>query len=560
MAEISFFDRVATHTTHVPDVLSCIANLSNDEVFTPPDVVNKMLDLLPQELFADPKTTFLDPATKTGVFLREIAKRCLDAQLPGYKERSMEITEKKRLGIPLDEYDTAFEKQLQEKIDHIFHNQLYGIGITELTSLLARRSVYCSKYPNGPYSITHFDDAEGNIRFRRTEHKWDTEKPMTLNGKKLGKCVFCGASRDQYDRGDSLESHAYEFIHTDKPEEIFKMQFDVIIGNPPYQLNTSKIEGKANAVPIYHHFVNKAKQLNPSYVCMIIPARWMTGGTGALKDFRDDMIHNRNVSVLHDFTKSSDCFTGVEIKGGVCYFLIDKKHHGKCDIYTHSENNTVHTRRVLAEDQEDIFIRNYNLASIKEKALKFDEKTVDTIASPQTPYGLLSNAFKIQPKLFSSKKESSSKYRVFGLGDNLRREIKYTTDVFCLNKDFAASKYKVFIPEVYGSGELGEIPSNPIVGGPNDICTQTFRQFGAFDSELEAKNFLSYVSTKFFRALVGIMKNTHHAPAKVYQFVPLQDFSKPWTDEELYAKYGLTDEEIEFIETTIRPMELGGDE
>jgi site-specific DNA-methyltransferase (adenine-specific) len=173
MAEIYFFDRVATHTTHVPDVLSCIANLSNDEVFTPPDVVNKMLDLLPQELFADPKTTFLDPATKTGVFLREIAKRCLDAQLPGYKERSMEITEKKRLGVPLDEYDNAFEKQLQERIDHIFHNQLYGIGITELTSLLARRSVYCSKYPNGPYSITHFDDAEGNIRFRRTEHIWD---------------------------------------------------------------------------------------------------------------------------------------------------------------------------------------------------------------------------------------------------------------------------------------------------------------------------------------------------------------------------------------------------
>ena len=200
MAEISFFDRVATHTTHVPDVLSCIANLSNDEVFTPPDVVNKMLDLLPQELVADPKTTFLDPATKTGVFLREIAKRCLDAQLPGYKERSMEITEKKRLGIPLDEYDTAFEKQLQEKIDHIFHNQLYGIGITELTSLLARRSVYCSKYPNGPYSITHFDDAEGNIRFRRTEHVWDTEKSMTLNGKKLGKCIYCGANREQYDR------------------------------------------------------------------------------------------------------------------------------------------------------------------------------------------------------------------------------------------------------------------------------------------------------------------------------------------------------------------------
>ena len=176
MAEQSFFDRVSTHQTHVPDVLSCIANLSNDEVFTPPEIVNKMLDLLPQELFADPNTTFLDPATKTGVFLREIAKRCLDAQLPGYKERSAQISEKKSLDISLDEYDIAFQKQLQDTIDHIFHKQLYGIAITELTSLLSRRSLYCSKYPNGPHSITKFDNAEGNIRFRRTEHVWQNGK------------------------------------------------------------------------------------------------------------------------------------------------------------------------------------------------------------------------------------------------------------------------------------------------------------------------------------------------------------------------------------------------
>ena len=490
-----------------PDVLSCLANLSNDEVFTPPTIANQMLDMLPAELWSNPDAKFLDPCCKSGVFLREIAKRLIVG------------LEKK---IP----------DLQERLNHIYSKQLFGIAITELTSMLSRRSVYCSKFANGKYSVCDaFKNEKGNIVFDRTEHTWEN-----------GKCKFCGASQAEYDRDEALETHAYQFIHTD---EVFKMKFDVIIGNPPYQLSDGGFG--ASAMPLYHKFVQQAKALKPRYLTMIIPARWYAGGRG-VDDFRDEMLNDKRIRKLVDFPSSTECFPGVDIQGGVCYFLWDKDNVGDCEITTITHQEQDSSTRPLLENGCDVFIRYNKAVNIYRKVKKLGEDSFAGIVSSMKPLGL-------RTYVQGDSKKSAGAVKLYA-----NKSVGWIAKSQILVNQQWLNKYKVFISRAYGMGDFPHpIISKPIFGEPQSCCTETYLHIGPFDDEKTTKNVISYIKTRFFRFMVLLIKSTQDAPKRVYQFVPMQNFNEEWTDEKLYKKYKLTKDEIAFIESMVKPMECNNE-
>ena len=495
-----------------PDVLSCLANLSNDEVFTPPEIANRMLDLLPKEIWSDSKVKFLDPFCKSGVFLREITKRLLD----GLSEE-----------IP----------DMQERLDHILHYQVYGMAITELTSLVSRRSLYCSKEASSDYSISRFDEAAGNIAFHEIPHTWNES---------TGKCIYCGASREVYERGEDKESHAYQFIHTDNPKELFNnMKFDVIIGNPPYQLNDGGGRDSA-AIPLYDKFVQKAKQLAPHFLIMIIPARWYTGGRG-LDDFRDNMISDTRLKVIHDYPETDDCFPGLNIRGGVCYFLWDSLYHGDCTIINHIKGKMIEMKRPLKEANIPLLIRYNQSISIMKKVLKFKEVSLGKYVSTSKPFGMRSNFSD-----FTSIQTEMHSVKLYRFGEN-----GYVAKKIIVKNEKLIDHYKVLVSKASPGGDEypHSIVSQPIVSEPNSVCTETYLVIKDVDSRIEAENLVSYIKTRFFRFMMSLVKNTQNISKASYTFVPLQDFSHPWTDEMLYGKYKLSSDEIAFIESMIRPME-----
>lgn len=536
-----------------PDVLTCIANLSNDEVFTPPEFANRMLDVLAQswaeahsgeDIWSNSKVRFLDPFTKSGIFLREITSRLakgLEREIP----------------------------DLDERVDHILTKQVFGIAITHLTSLLARRSVYCSKWADGEHSIAKsFGDANGNVWFERLDHSWEggTEWVYTADSggnqiKKYinGRCKFCGASQLVMDRGTDLETHAYAFIHTDdikaRLSELFgaDMQFDVIIGNPPYQ--TTGGGGGTNDSPIYNLFVKQAIRLQPRFLSMVIPSRWMAGGRG-LNEFRAEFLGDSHFRKLVDYENAKDAFPTVGIGGGICYFLWDRDNPGLCESVYHRNGVSIgpHQRRL---NEFDVFVRDKRAVDILHKVVAAGESSFEDLVSGDTPFGLATN-FRDYEKAGDTL--SSGQVRLYANIGTTR--VQGTMDRNVIKKNtHLLDAWKLLLP-VAGSGRERErsgvdlVMGPPIIAEPQSACTQTYLVAGPLGSKNEAESVESYLRSRLVRFLISLRKPAQHVFRGMYRWVPQQVWDRSWTDAALYEKYGITDDEIAFIESMIRPIDV----
>lgn len=503
-----------TALQHVPDILDCLAQLSNDEVPTPPKLARDMLDILPGEVWSQSEYKWLDPFSKSGIFLREVASRLLDG---------------------LSDQIPEFEKRR----DHIYREMLWGTSITEMTGMISRRSLYCSHNASGDHSVVRFDDPAGNVPFIRSNHT----APARKNGSSADSCTTCGAPLE-LERGAGRENYAYSFIHGTYPtKEMSDMKFDVIVGNPPYQTGT---EGSNRDRPIYQLFVDRAIELDPRYVVMITPSRWFAGGLG-LSEFRSQRLSDRKMKEIVDYPRLYDAFPGVKIRGGVSYFLWDREHDGPCRVRTSWNGSLIgkETERYL--DEWDVFVRRNEAVDILHKVEARGEATMSSQVSSRLPFGHQTTVHGA-----SSPKDLTDPIEFYG---SKRRSWMERSELEV--NAAAVDQHKVLLHYAYG--EDGEPPykviANPTRVGPRTACSGTYLIVGAFPTATEARHLDAFLRTRFARFLIQLRMNTQHLKSDTFSFVPVLPMDQEWTDEALYERYELADDEIAFIRSQVRKMD-----
>lgn len=498
------------------DILEVIADLSNDAVFTPPRVANAVLDLLPEHVWSNPDLRWLDPGSKTGVFLREIARRLM-------------------IGLA----DVIEDEN--ERLEHILRNQVFGIATETITALISRRTLYCSKTADGPQSVVQMPTRAGNVWYERIEHSYAK-----------GRCSHCSASQEKMEV-DPVDNHAYALIHPEGRHAIrqeIDMKFDVIVGNPPYHMAGGG--GGSNDTPLYDLFVEQAMELNPRYISMVMQSRWMAGGRG-LDSFRKLMLQDRRVRALIDYENAKDLFPSVGIHGGVCYFLWDRDHEGLCSTTYHRNGVTVGPE-LRQLDEFDVLVRDPRALAIVRKVLSHNEPAFSDLVSGDTPFGLATN-FRDYNQGADPEAGQVRLYANVGTkrvtGSLSRDEVRKNTHLI--------DEWKLLLP-VAGSGRERERSGVDLVLGPRvlaepgSVCTQTYLAAGPFESEPAASSAESYLRTRFARFLVSLRKPAQHVFRGMYGWAPQQTWDREWTDDELYAKYDITEAEQAYIAELIREM------
>lgn len=507
----------------VPDVLETLAQLPNDEVFTPPYFVNEMLELLPEEVWSNPTFRWLDPGIKSGAYLREALKRLM-------------------AGLESWEPNPVLRRE------HILKNMLYGASITELSAEISRRSLYQTVDATGQSIkddsikdlVISFSKPEGNVLFVPTEHQIVK-----------GKCVVCRAPEKLV--RDRRENFAYSFIHGTYPtKEMADMKFDVIVGNPPYQIGMDDSQGNrtANITPLYNMFVEKAISLGPRYILMITPSRWFAGGH-SLSDYRDRMLNDRRLRSIVDIPNAKEVFPGVEVKGGVQYFLWDSNYEGDCQFSTRVQGEITSTSKRDLRDGQGVLIRDNFSAEIVKKIASdpFEKGSLAEKVSASDPFG---QSIKTNFKGSESESFDGSIPLVF------INKIGYILPSQLERNHEWVDRWKVLIPMASdGRGGMDQLTvlGEPVALAPGSACTQSYLVAGTFDSENETKNYSNYLTTKFVRFLVLQRKITQHLTPSRFKFVPMLDMSRSWEDKDLYELFNLSPEEIAYIEKAIAPRD-----